>query len=141
MLEQSKNHSPIEAIRQWYRDWSKRSPTREFEYCGDENVERMAHDVGMSAGELRDLTRKGSESADLLLCRMAALDLDVDEVARIERATFQDLQRVCSMCDCHNRCARELMRNSADPAWKDYCPNVQTLTALNALPWTARREW
>ncbi len=141
MLEQLRRHSPIAAIRQWYRDWSKRSSALEFEYCGDEALERMAHDAGMSIGELRNLTHKGPQSADLMLCRMTALDLDADEVARTERATFQDMQRVCSMCDCHKRCARDLMRDSADPAWKDYCPNVQTLTALNALPWTARREW
>jgi hypothetical protein len=29
---------------------------------------------------------------------MAALDLDQNEVARTERATFQDLQRVCTVC-------------------------------------------
>ena len=34
-----------------------------------------------------------------------------------------------------------LARDSADPAWQDYCPNAATLMALNALPWRARREW
>jgi len=141
MLEHSRSFSPIEAIRQWYRNWSGRSATREFEYCGAEAIERMAHDVGISAGELRDLTRKGSESADLLLCRMTALDLDQTEVLRTEPQTFQDLQRVCTMCESHKRCARDLARDSANPVWNDYCPNAGTLMALNGHPWAARREW
>jgi hypothetical protein len=83
----------------------------------------------------------GLESADLLSRRMDALDLDESEVARVERATFQDLQRVCSMCDCKKRCARDLARDAADSVWKDYCPNARTLTALDALPWSGRQEW
>src|SRR5262249_2242005 len=72
--------------------------------------------------------------------RMAALDLDRNEVSRTEPRTFQDLQRVCTMCNHHRRCSRDLARDSADPAWEDYCPNAATLMALNALPWRARTE-
>jgi Family of unknown function (DUF6455) len=109
--------------------------------CSEEGLERMAHDLGVSGSELRKLASHGPESADSLLRRMAALDLDQNEVARTERATFQDLQRVCTMCECHKRCARDLARDPHDPAWKDYCPNAQTLTALSALPWMARQGW
>jgi len=45
------------------------------------------------------------------------------------------------MCNCHRRCARDLACDPLDPVWKDYCPNTQTLTALNALPWAVRQEW
>ena len=65
---------------------------------------------------------------------MAALDLDPEEVSQTEPRTFQDLQRVCTLCDDHRRCARDLSRNSAIPAWKDYCPNAETLMALSAMP-------
>jgi hypothetical protein len=101
----------------------------------------MAHDIGVSAAELHDLASRGPQSADLLCRRMDVLDLDQNEVAHAERATFQDLQRVCSMCDCKKRCARDLARNPDDPVWKDYCSNAQTLTALGVLPWASRREW
>jgi len=141
MLDLAKSHSPLEAIWQWCADWTRWNSQWELDICGEEGLERMAHDAGISANELRKLARHGPESADLLLRRMAVLDLDQNEVARAERATFQDLQRVCTMCECHRRCARDLMRDSANPAWKDYCPNAQTLTALSALPWTARQGW
>ena len=139
MTSEQKTHSPLEAIRQWYRGFiGSQSVLGE---CGAEGLERMAHDIGVSTAELHQLAKQGQHSADLLGRRMDVLDLDENEVARVERATFQDLQRVCSMCDCKKRCARDLAHNPADPAWKDYCPNAQTLTALNALPWMARREW
>ena len=100
----------------------------------------MAHDAGVTTSEFNQLAGKGPHSADLLLERMAALDLDPKEVAQVEPAVFRDLQRVCSMCAVHGRCMRDMHRDSADPVWKQYCPNVETLTDLDALPWAARRE-
>ena len=138
MSNEQKIHSPMEAIRQWYRGLTRSQST--LAECGAEGLERMAHDIGVSSAELYKLASRGPESADLLCRRMEVLDLDHDEDARVERATFQDLQRVCSMCDCKKRCARDLARDPADPVWKDYCPNAQTLTALDTLP-MARREW
>jgi len=139
MSNEHKTHSPLQAIRRWYRGLSDSSSS--LGECGAEGLERMAHDIGVSTTELCELAKRGPQSAELLCRRMEALDLNEDEVARVERATFQDLQRVCSMCDCKKRCARDLARDGADPVWKDYCPNAQALTALGALPWMARREW
>jgi hypothetical protein len=136
MSDAHSGRSPLQAFWQWVTgyQWS-------FCTCGDEDLERMAHDLGIPTMELRQLASKGPKSADLLLERMAALDLDKGEVTRREPATFQDLQRVCTMCDCHRRCARDLARDPLDPAWLDYCPNATTLKALNAQPWVVRREW
>jgi hypothetical protein len=72
---------------------------------------------------------------------MAALDLDSKEVAAAELATFRDLQRVCTMCGSHGRCARELARDPGDAAWEEYCPNSATLKSLDTQPWKARGEW
>ena len=133
---------PTKAVLQWWRGWTRRSAARlEFKCRGEDEVERMAKDVGVSASELRRLACLGPDSADLLLRRMAALDLDRNEVSRTEPRAFQDLQRVCTMCNHHRRCRRDLARDSDDPAWEDYCPNATTLMALNALPWRARSEW
>jgi hypothetical protein len=71
---------------------------------------------------------------------MTALDLDRNEITRIEPQTFQDMQRVCIMCEHHRQCARDFARDSASGAWKEYCPNAATLIALNALPWAERHE-
>jgi hypothetical protein len=127
-----KSRSPIEAIFQWWRDWIKQSSVSELKCFGEEEVKLIAKDVGVSPADLRRLASLGPESTDLLLRRMAALDLDRNEVSRVARGTFHDLQLACTMCESHGLCARELARDSANPAWKDYCPNAATLIALNA---------
>jgi len=139
MSELHKGHSPVQAIMEWCR--SLTGDRSGLASCCEEALERMAHDVGVSGSELHALASHGSQSADLLYERMAALDLDKEEVARTERATFQDLQRVCTMCTCQRRCAHDLAYDPLDPVWKNYCPNAQTLTALGTQPWATRQEW
>ena len=69
-----KSWSPTKAVLQWWRDWTRRSAARlELKCRGEDEVERMAKDVGVSTSELRRLASLGPDSADLLLHRMAAL--------------------------------------------------------------------
>jgi len=136
-----KGRSPVKALSQWLRAWARNRSALELRCCGEEEVERIARDIGMSASELRKVAALGPGSADLLLRRMAALDLDRKEVSQTEPRTFQDLQRVCTMCNSKRRCKRDMARDSDDPVWQDYCPNATTLMALNALPWRARSDW
>jgi len=134
--------SLINEMRQWWRSWREaNSPFSELICCGEYEVERMARDLGMSVSELRKVAAQGPEAADLLVRRMAVLDLDRNEVAATAPGTFQDLQRVCTLCENHRRCARDLGRDPADPGWEDYCPNVATLKLMDALPWASRSEW
>src|ERR1700674_2745296 len=92
----------IDGMRRWWRDWrGARSGAAELECCGACEVERLARDLGMSAAELRKIAGRGPESGDLLLSRMAALDLDRNEIAATEPRVFQDLQRVCALCENH----------------------------------------
>lgn len=83
MLNEQKTHSPIEAIRQWYRGLIRSQST--LAECGAEGLERMAHDIGVSGAELHRLASRAPESADLLCRRMEVLDLDENEVARRAR--------------------------------------------------------
>jgi hypothetical protein len=138
MLERSKHKMTLGALWQRWRDWTRTQS--ELQICGDEGMERMAHDAGVSVNEFRELTRHSSDSADLMLERMTALDLDPKEVVRVEPQVFRDMQRVCSVCKTQKRCIADLERDAQNPQWKEYCPNVQTLLSLDALPWAARRE-
>ena len=89
MLDRSKNQTVIGAIWQRWRDWARAQS--EFELCGEEGMERMAHDAAVSVNELRQLSGHGPELADLLPQRMAALDLDPEEVKQVEPQVFRDL--------------------------------------------------
>ncbi len=141
LAQEKRSRSPLQAIFAWCRGWFETDPQSEFGCCAEADIDRMAKDLRMSASELRALVRNGRESADLLLRRMAALDLDPNEVVRLEPATFRDMQRVCTMCKAHRRCARDFAHHAPQSTWESYCPNASTLAALNAMPWAARREW
>lgn len=142
LRRETHRRSPTEAIADWWRDWRQNSAwMSDLAACSEIEVDRMARDIGVSACELQRLARHKPDDAELLFRRMAALDLDPQEVAAVDRATFLDLERVCTLCDCKGRCQRELAQHPDDTDWEDYCPNVATLKMLNALPWSSRREW
>ena len=135
------SRSPIQAILQWIWDQSRSKTLDQLRSCGEQEVERIARDSGLSPSDFRALAKLGPNASDLLERRMAVLDLDPVEVSEVAPLTFRDLQRVCSFCQSHGRCLRDLARDPAKLEWKDYCPNVETLMALDAMPWTSRREW
>ena len=133
--------SLIDAISKWWLNWTeRRKALSELQCYAEEEIQRTAKDLGVSTAEIHRLVSRGPEGANLLLRRMAALDLDRNEISRTEPQVFQDIQRVCTLCESRRRCVRDLARDSSDPAWQDYCPNAGTLMALNALPWLSRRE-
>ena len=142
---EQKAKSWIEAISKWWSDCTKRHLTlneiTELKCYAEDEIERMANDAGVSVAEIHELISRGPHAANLLLRRMTALDLDRKEVSQTEPAVFRDLQRVCALCDSRRRCVRDLIRDSNDPVWEEYCPNAATLKDLNALPWMSRREW
>lgn len=94
----------------------------------DDELERMAHDVGLSVGDLRALAKRTAGSDGELLLRMADIGLDSKEVSAAEPAVFRDLQRVCSLCASKGQCDHDLLEGHTDIP--DYCPNRDTLRAL-----------
>jgi len=133
------------AISKRWSDWVKTqralNELSELKCCAEEEIERIANDVGVSAAEIHKLVSRGSDAANLLLRRMAVLDLDQNKVSRIEPQVFQELKKNCALCDSRRRCVRDLAHDSSDPVWEQYCPNAGTLLALNVLPWMSRHEW
>lgn len=133
--------SPIHAVPKWIRRRSRGNALEALRSRCEKELERAARESGVSISEFRKLTRLGPNAPDLLERRMAALDLNPSEVAETAPRTFHNLQRVCSLCEKHGRCLRDLARDPSNPAWEDYCPNAATLMALDAMPWASRREW
>ena len=89
--------SKFEALWRVLSDWvTGRSPSW-GSCCGELEIERIAHDVCMTLAELRAVAKRGPEAADLLLERMAALDLDPAEVAQVGPETFRELH-ACAAC-------------------------------------------
>jgi hypothetical protein len=125
--------SPFKAIADWWQSWKRSwAAVAELDRCGSDEAEHIAHDVCVSASELRALAGRWPDTTNLLSRRLSALGIDETAVARREPGVLRDLKRVCSLCSETSYCKHDLSRNPSDPVWQAYCPNVMTLQALKA---------
>ncbi len=109
-----------------------RACRQSIEECNSVEVARIAHDIGLSPNDLRRIASLGPDAAKLLLDRMRALRLNAQAIEDSEPGTMRDLQRLCSSCTKKKRCQRDLMKDSGDPGWRQYCPNAGTLGMLQS---------
>jgi hypothetical protein len=87
------------------------------------------------SGEAPDPPRH-SYDASLLFRRMAALQIDRDELASDDPLLFRELQGLCALCCDKERCVLEFAQESdgtGNQSWREYCPNDATLNALAAV--------
>ena len=123
----------IAAFRDWVRHRQLISQCRQrLDACDSHEIARIAHDVGLSPYDLRQMAELGPDAAQQLLDRMAILHLDADALAKSEPGTMRDMQRLCSSCVAKKRCQRDLMLTPDDPMWRHYCPNADTLDTLQS---------
>jgi hypothetical protein len=81
-----------------------------------------------------------SYDASLLFRRMAALQVDREEIARDDPLLFREFQALCTLCQSKERCVLDLAqeRQSGNESWREYCLNATTLNALGAVQNCAR---
>ena len=118
------------AMRVWLHRWNPaRQNARSLDDCDSNEVDRIAQDLGLSRVKLSQLARLRPDAAKLLLKRLEKLHLDAKNLAVSEPAVMRDMQRLCSLCMSKGQCQRELAHGDIS-AWRDYCPNENTLIAL-----------
>lgn len=128
-MEQSR--SLFAVLGQWWRNWkSSRARITELSNFTSHELHDVARDAGVATEELKALAGKWPGSADLLSRRMAALGLDAAELARSEPITSYDLKKSCSLCASKRRCEHDLVKDSTNPIWNEYCLNSGRLSAL-----------
>lgn len=137
LAENHRHRSATAAAADWWQRWRQKVRDRhELNALGAYEVARYAQDVGVSTADLSALVGRGNEDISLLERRIACLHIDREELVRTDTATLRDMQRLCSLCRSHRRCARDLADEDADPGWqewRDYCPNSTTLTVLATM--------
>ena len=132
--------------------WQKRCPflfARILAWCNDRvrAIASIAHrrlspaetrdvvaDAGLS-GEAPDLARY-SHDASPLFRRMAALQVDREELARNDPLLYRELQGLCALCHDKERCVLDHAQEydgGGKQSWRDYCPNATTLEALATI--------
>lgn len=92
--------------------------------------EQIARDLNLSPTELYMLSTGDSGSDDLLEKRLKEFGLSPERVRRRYPQVLQDLERVCCSCHSRKRCASEFEQQSLHSGRSSYCPNSQTLQAL-----------
>jgi hypothetical protein len=118
------------AMRGWFRNLiPDRRFSRPFDECDTHEIARIAQDLGLTQNELLQMARLRPDAASLLFKRLENLHLDAKALATMEPGVMRDLQRLCSTCESKGRCQRDLARGD-DSEWRDYCPNQDTLIAL-----------
>jgi hypothetical protein len=133
MLASNPVSSAVIAFGGWMQKRKLYRACREsIEACNSEEVARIAHDIGLPPNDLRRIASLGPDAAKLLLDRMRALRLNAKAIEDSEPGTMRDLQRLCSSCTKKKRCRRDLMQDSGDRGWCEYCPSTGTLAMLQS---------
>ena len=120
----------IRKSKTWFHNWlRKQQEQREIRNLAVEDVASIAHDIGLSEGELQIAV--GENNPPVALHRLLdILHLDHDRIAKQEPAVYRDLVRLCMQCAHKKQCRRGFERPTPPQTWPDYCPNAMTLKAL-----------
>jgi hypothetical protein len=121
----------ITPLAEWWRRHAiMKENVTDIDALGPEEMARMAQDIGIAPGDLRELAHHCSDAADLLEKRLGALGLTSAALVKTAPAELRDMERLCTLCQTKGRCARDLAADPDDPAWRQYCLNEQTLVSL-----------
>jgi hypothetical protein len=126
-------HELAHSVAGAWRNWrERRARVAELAACDSAELRHIAGDLNLSCEELIGLARRDERSANLVERRLRALGFDPAAINADETAVMRDLQRCCSGCSSKTRCAGDLDAGVTRGAWRQYCPNAETLAALLA---------
>lgn len=120
----------LETVADWVNRFRHHAGQSALGECDPREVGRIAADLGISAGDLRDLAEAKPGSANLLKEMLPALGIDPARLAETDPLIMRDLQRLCVTCRNKKRCRHELEAFSASEHYHEFCPNAVTLDAL-----------
>jgi hypothetical protein len=121
----------LDAIAGWINKYRHMHGVHdEFGQCSQEDVMRIAKDLGVPISDLRSLAAKGPGAPDVLQKMLLALSVDPQVLAKADPAVMRDLQRLCILCNQKGRCQHELAKGTAGEHFREFCPNAYTLDAL-----------
>jgi len=113
--------------------WMGHQPDRAgFGFRGNDDLDELARDLGVSANELRYLM---SSVPDPLQLRemLKALGIDEASLRRAQPALLRTLQHRCAECAVAGRCRDSLDRKLAARDYEQFCPNAAVLTAFRPM--------
>ena len=125
----------IAGLVAWWRNMlAARTQLSELQDCCAGDLGRIARDMGVTRSELYTIAAKRPDAATQLQLRLEALHLDRAAILRTDPLVMRDLERACTVCGSKRRCVRDWRIHPDDQAWRTYCPNAETLEALDVRP-------
>ena len=115
-------------------DWITRRAraTAEMALLSRGDISGMAHDLGVTESDLREVLPWGADNTRLMEAMMRARGLDPAQIAHLSAAVMRDLELTCTRCGEVTRCRRELAAGTAAAHCEEFCGNADTLEALLA---------
>ena len=123
----SAGHRLLARLREWWQHCS------ELDTMDQEELARIAKDLGTTGQELKVLAARGHDAADLLHERMRVLGLSRADVDRVVHGLMRDMERTCICCDQKRVCRKDLAARPENGAWGGYCPNAVALTGAKIV--------
>jgi transcriptional regulator with XRE-family HTH domain len=93
-------------------------------------LERVAHEFGVTPADLHMLVRQGPLGADELPKMLEALGIDEAAISRAQPVLLRDMERVCAFCKHKRQCSRELAAGTAPSNYVEYCGNADAIDEL-----------
>ena len=119
------------AIAEWVKGYRRAiGLDGPFAHCDAHEVANIAKDLGITAGELQEIVRKGPDAAQLLNKMLVALKIDPKRLEELDPEVTRDLQRLCVSCNTRTRCRHELAAGTAAENYHQFCPNAFTIDAI-----------
>ena len=97
-------------------------------------LDKLASDLGLTAGEVQHLVDLGPDASALLHRRLSVLGITRADIERVAPGLMRDLERTCSCCGEKHACRSDLDARPGDPAWRDYCPNATAIESVGKGP-------
>ena len=91
---------------------------------------QIANDLNISPSDLYAISTGGNMPAGLLKKRMAMFGLSPEVLQKQHPDVLRDLERVCATCSSTKRCSREFAQSEPDANFSSFCPNTESLEAL-----------
>ena len=125
----------LELVINTFSDWLKhRREINEMRQLENADLERIAGDLGISAGDLEELVRQGPHAADELPRLLKTLGIDENNLASAQPMLLRDMERVCALCGHKGQCDRDLVAGTSAEHYAEYCPNAPTIETLHETP-------
>jgi hypothetical protein len=133
MQSQSLMQTARDVFSRYWSNYRDRSESRnELAYLSACDLEMLAADCGLSAGQLRDMLKRGPHAADELLQLMKELALDEADLKSIDRGAFNDMKRICAECGRKTICRKSLKKGTAVSDHPAFCNNTELLADMKS---------